>query len=245
MILIFNNLLLKGTAFAMGGNWNLDGKLDLGFRPHLSSKLTANRVNMSEFFRQCENFGQTNLTSNNITGQLTTRMAINGFWDEGFNFLKDKLHVLVDVNLTNGELVSFNMLESFSTYIKIQDLKRVKFTNLQNQMEIYKQTLYIPALFIQSNALNLQISGTHTFNQDINYNIVVNAGQVLMSRFKVFNPKLDPQPDQRNSTGIGSGLLNLYYNIGGNIDNFKYSILSNIFLKIFFLRLDLLCQYNE
>ena len=71
--------------------------------------------------------------------------------------------------------------------------------------------------------MNLQISGTHTFNQDINYNIVVNAGQVLMNRFKVFNPKLDPQPDQRNSTGLGSNLLNLYYNISGNIDNFKYS----------------------
>ena len=212
-----NDLILRGTAFAMGGNWNLDGKIEMGFRPHLFTKLTANRVNMSEFFRQCENFNQTTLKNDNITGQLTTRMAINGYWDEGFNFLKDKLHVLADINLTNGELVGVKMLENFSSYIKVDDLKRVKFTNLQNQLEIYKQTVFIPAMFIQSNALNLQISGKHTFNQDIDYNLVVNAGQVLMSRFKIFNPKLDPQPDQRN------GLLNLYYNIYGNIDNFKYS----------------------
>ena len=72
-------------------------------------------------------------------------------------------------------------------------------------------------MFIQNNALNLQISGDHTFNQDINYNIVVNAGQVLMSRFKLFNSRLDPQPDQRN------GFLNLYYNISGNINNYQYS----------------------
>ena len=212
-----NDLILRGTTFAMGGNWNVDGKIDLGYRPHLFTKLIANRVNIKEFFRQCENFGQTTLKSTNVSGQLTTRMAINGYWDEGFNYLEDKLHVLADVNLTNGELVGFKMLESFSNYIKVGDLKRVKFTNLQNQLEIYQQTIFVPSMFIQSNALNLQISGKHTFNQDIDYNLVVNAGQVLMSRFKLFNPKLDPQPDQRN------GLLNLYYNISGNIDNFKYS----------------------
>ncbi len=212
-----NDLILRGTAFAMGGNWSLDGKIDLGYRPHLFTKLIANRVNVTEFFRQCDNFGQTTLKSDNVSGQLTTRMAINGYWDEGFNYLEDKLHVLADVNLTNGELVGFKMLESFSSYIKVNDLKRIKFTNLQNQLEIYKQTIFIPAMFIQTNALNLQISGKHTFKQNIDYNLVVNAGQVLMSRFKLFNPKLDPQPDQRN------GLLNLYYNISGNIDNFKYS----------------------
>jgi AsmA-like C-terminal region len=211
------DLLLRGTAFAMGGNWNLDGKIEMGYRPHLFTKLTANRVNMTEFFKQCDNFKQTTLKSDNISGQLTTRMAINGYWDEGFNFLQDKLHVLADVNVTNGELVGFKLLENFSSYIKVDDLKKVKFTNLQNQLEIYKQRIFIPAMFIQSNALNLQISGNHSFNQDINYNLVLNAGQVLMSRFKIFNPKLDPQPDQRN------GLLNLYYNINGTVDNFKYS----------------------
>lgn len=124
---------------------------------------------------------------------------------------------MADVNATNGALVNFKMLESFSTFIKIKDLKQIKFTNLQNQFEIYQQTLHIPTMFIQSNALNLQISGDHTFNQDINYNIVVNAAQVLINRFKLFNSRLDPQPDQRN------GLFNLYYNVSGNINNFKYS----------------------
>jgi hypothetical protein len=45
----------------------------------------------------------------------------------------------------------------------------------------------------------------------------VNAGQILMSRFKKFNPRLDPQADQRN------GLFNLYYNVTGTVDKFTYS----------------------
>lgn len=212
-----NDLILRGRAVAMGGNWEVDGKMELGYRPHLFSKLTTRGVNISEFFRQCNNFNQDVLKSDNISGLLSSRIAINAYWDEKFHFLKDKLYVLADVNATNGELVGFKMLENFSTFIKVQDLKRVKFTNLQNQFEIYRQTLHIPVMFIQNNALNLQISGDHTFNQDINYNIVVNAGQVLMSRFKLFNSRLDPQPDQRN------GFLNLYYNISGNINNYQYS----------------------
>ena len=212
-----NDLILRGSAIAMGGGWNIDGTMELGYRPHLFTKLITNGVDMSEFFRQCDNFNQNVLKNDNISGKLTSHIAINAYWDEGFNFLKDKLYVLADVNATNGALVNFKMLESFSTFIKIKDLKQIKFTNLQNQFEIYQQTLHIPTMFIQSNALNLQISGDHTFNQDINYNIVVNAAQVLMNRFKLFNSRLDPQPDQRN------GLFNLYYNVSGNINNFKYS----------------------
>lgn len=212
-----NDLQIKGSTWAMGGNWLLDGTLALDYRPHLSTKLIAQSINVSEFFRQCDNFGQTVLKNNNISGKLTSRMAINAYWDEGLNFLMDKLHVLADLNVIDGELSGVKVIEGFSTYIKLQDLKKVKFSNLQNQFEIYKQSIHIPVMFIQSNALNLQISGDHTFNQDIDYNIVVNAGQVLMNRLKIFNPKLDPQADQRN------GLFNLYYNISGNIDNFKYS----------------------
>jgi hypothetical protein len=99
-------------------------------------------------------------------------------------------------------------------------LKQIRFHNLSNEFEIYRQTIHIPTMFIQTNAVNLQISGQHAFNQEMDYNIVLNAGQVLMSRFKLFNPSLEAQPDKRN------GLFNLYYNINGNI-NKNYNITSN------------------
>lgn len=212
-----NNLILRGGAVAMGGNWDIDGKMELGYRPHLFSKLITKGVNVSEFLRQCNNFNQDVMTNNNISGTLNSHFAINAYWDEGLNFLKDRLYVVADVKVTDGELSGVKMLESFSTFIKMQDLKKIKFSNLRNQFEVYRQTLHIPTMFIQSNALNLQICGDHTSNQDINYNIIVNAGQVLMNRFRLFNSRLDPQPDQRN------GFFNLYYNINGNIDNFQYS----------------------
>jgi AsmA-like C-terminal region len=215
--MVGNDLLLKGTTAAMGGSWLIDGKIELGYRPHLVTKLTTDRIDISEFFRQSNEFYQKNLTSQNVSGRLTSKMVVNSYWDDNLNFEKDKLHILADVNVVNGALNNVDILNDFATYIKVQDLRQIKFTTLQNYFEVHKQTLYIPNMFIQNNALNLQISGKHSFSQEIDYNLVVNAGQVLMSRFKKFNPRLEPQADQRN------GLFNLYYNISGNVDNFKYS----------------------
>lgn len=216
---IGNDIKLRGYANAMGGGWKLAGIMALDFRPKLTANLVTDKISVAEFFRQSQNFGQNVLTSKNLSGKLNSRMVINAYWDESLNFLMDKLHVLADINVTDGELVNFKMLESFSNYIKIQDLKHVRFTNLNNQFEVYKKTIHIPAMFVQSNALNLQIGGDHTFDNAFSYNLVVNAGQVLMNRFKLFNPRLDPQPDQRIS-----GWFNLYYNIGGNFENYKYKM---------------------
>ncbi|MCB0589255.1 MAG: hypothetical protein KDD06_28470, partial [Phaeodactylibacter sp.] len=89
------------------------------------------------------------------------------------------------------------------------------FVDMQNFLEIRKQKLYIPAMFIRSNALNLTISGEHTFNNEIEYNIKVNAGQVLADRFKRYDPNLKPKPARR------SGTFNLYYAILGTIDDYR------------------------
>jgi hypothetical protein len=70
-------------------------------------------------------------------------------------------------------------------------------------------------MFIQSNALNLTISGMHDFDQDIAYSVKVNAGQVLANKFKRHDPDLKPKKARRN------GFFNLYYRIIGNIDDYE------------------------
>jgi hypothetical protein len=61
------------------------------------------------------------------------------------------------------------------------------------------------------------MSGAHTFNNAFNYKIKVNAGQVLMSRFKKYNPSLEPQKAE-------NGMLNIYYVINGTPSNFKFAM---------------------
>lgn len=211
-----NEMSIKGAMQAMDGSFDLNGTMFFEKEPYLKAKLVCNNIDFQEFFRQSENFGQEVLIADNIGGRLDSKMSINAYFDREGNFLYDKLYVLAGVAIKDGELVDFDMLEEFSTYVKIDDLKHIKFTNEQNYLEIKNQKINIPVMFIQSNALNLTMSGEHTFDNDFDYNIKVNAGQVIASRFKKHNPDLAPQKAKRN------GWFNIYYKVFGDLEDYKY-----------------------
>lgn len=211
-----NNIMtIKGKVEAMGGTFDLDGVTAFEGRPELKAKLVAQHINTTEFFRQSENFGQDVLTDKNIKGDLDARIVIFAYWDEEGNFLMDKLRVLAGIGISQGEILGLKMLESFSSFVNIKDLQHIKFVDMQNFLEVRNRRLYLPATFIRSNALNLTISGEHSFDNEINYNIKVNAGQVLADRFKRHDPGLQPKATRRN------GWFNLYYRIIGTLDDYK------------------------
>jgi hypothetical protein len=208
-----NQLTIKGNTDAMQGQLAVEGKAYFELRPWLKMHLTANNLDLQTLMAQCENFGQTVITDNNLRGRLSGKVALWTYWTDTGDFDYDRLRVLADVHGTNGELVDLKMLEDFSTFIHIEDLRRVKFTDLQNYIEITKQELYLPAMLIQSNALNLTISGKQSFNNDIDYKLKVNAGQVLLNRIKKHDNDLDPLPAEK-------GMFNLFYTIVGNLDKY-------------------------
>src|SRR5690606_16412614 len=115
--------------------------------------------------------------------------------------------------IQNGQLKDFKMLEQFSTYVKMRDLMDIRFANLENYIEIADQKLYLPVMFIQSNAMNLTVSGEHSFENVMDYNIKVNAGQVMANRFKASSSQ--PQPAKKK------GWFNLYFNIAGTVEDYK------------------------
>jgi len=211
-----NEMSVKGKVKMMEGRMLVDGKTFFEGKPHMEAKLTCEQINIKEFLKQAENFGQEVLTHNNLKGKLNAKFFIESFWSSDGTFLTDKLHILGDVGLSNGELIGLKILYDFSDYVKIEDLRRIKFTNIHNYMEVKKSKIFMPAMFIQSNALNLAVSGTHTFENKIDYNIKVNAGQVIFAKFKKHNSNLRPQKAKKN------GWFNLYYRIYGQMETFTY-----------------------
>jgi hypothetical protein len=209
-------MTIAGNTKTMGGEFLLDGEMKFTEAPVLTAKLSGNRINIYEFFRQSENFGQDFLVADNLEGRLDTRIFIEAHFDNAGNFQEDQLRVLAGVGLKDGVLKDFAMLEDFSSFVNVRDLREIRFTNLQNFFEVKNSKLYLPVMFIQSNALNMTISGEHTFEQDINYFVKVNAGQVMADRFRRHNSKLKPKPAKRK------GFFNLYYAILGNLDDYNF-----------------------
>ena len=198
----------------MNGDLALDGNARFELSPSLKMRFTASNLDLQTMLAQCENFGQEVITDANMRGRLSGRVVIWAFWDKTGAFDSNRLNALADVQATNGELLGVKMFEDFSTFVHIQDLRRIKFTDMQNYLEIRNHRLYLPVMFLQSNALNLTLTGEHTFDNDIDYKIKINAGQVLLNRLKKHDSDLDPIPEKK-------GGFNLYYSIAGNLDKYE------------------------
>ena len=126
------------------------------------------------------------------------------------------MRVYGGVGLHDGFLEDFKLLEEFSSYVKVEDLRKIRFVNMQVFFEIKDQKMYLPVMFVQNNAMNMTLSGVQTFDDKIDYNLQINAGQVLMNKFKRHNKKLDPIKAKKR------GLFNLYFNVYGTLDDFDY-----------------------
>ena len=196
---------------AMQGHLRLTSNIRLKGAPKLEAFLEFQNIDGEELLKQSENFGQNVLTDKNVKGKFEGQMIVNAYWDQDYNFLYDKLYSLLDIAIKQGELVDFKMMEDFASYVKIQDLKHIKFTDMRNQLQIKNGKIIVPSMFLQSNALNMNLAGTYDFEDNLDFKFKINAGQVLANKFKRFNPKRDPKKAKRK------GWINLYVSMKGNL----------------------------
>lgn len=143
-----------------------------------------NNIDITELFKQLDNFGQSTLTDKNIKGKanvLLENLAI-GFTPD-FVVIENSIYALANIKIDNGELINYKPLESLAKYIDVNELKHIRFESLQNQIEIKDRTVYIPATFISTSALDLYLSGNHTFDNIIDYQVKLSMADVMMKRF--------------------------------------------------------------
>ena len=196
---------------AMQGHLRLTSNIRLKGAPKFEGFLEFQNINGEEFLRQSENFGQTVLTNKNFKGTLEGKMIVNAYWDKDYNFLYKKLYSLLDITIKQGELIDFKMMEDFASYVKIEDLKHIKFTDMRNQLQIKDGKIIVPSMFLQSNALNMNLAGTYDFDDNVDFKFKINAGQVIANKFKRFNPNRNPKKAKRK------GWINLYVSMKGNL----------------------------
>ncbi len=210
-----SKMQVLGTAGGMDGEFALDGTLFFEKEPYLHAKLSSDKVDIKKFFYQTENAGQDFLRHEHLEGTMNAKMLIHAFWDSTGYYLSDKLHVWAGLGVHDGALERFEILQEFSSYAKVRDLRNVQFEDMQNWLEIKDSKFYLPVLFIQNNAMNMSISGEQTFDGKIDYSIKVNAGQVLANKFKSGS-------NQKPIKAKKDGFFNMYFNVFGTLDEYEY-----------------------
>ncbi|CAN5536388.1 AsmA-like C-terminal region-containing protein [soil metagenome] len=181
----------------------------------IACDVDVNKINITELFSQMGNFGQQTLLDKNVKGNLTATIQFASTWSKSLHCNPDRIYARCDLLIENGELNNFTPLLVLSKYLKGADLRQVKFSTMKNQIEIKNQTIFIPAMQIQSSAMNLTASGTHTFNNMVDYKLQLLLSQLMGRKVKEQHTEFGTIEDD------GLGRMKLFLSMKGPIDNPK------------------------
>lgn len=209
------------SLLSSGGSWYF--KADL--RPVndneyiTTAKVTCDDVDIRELFRQFNNFGQEAMTYENLKGRLSSReISFACIYDKQFNANLDDLYTYAKVKLEDGQLINFEPMMGLSNHIKVEELRDIKFSTIENTIEIKNQTIAIPNMQINNSALNIGVSGTHTFENFLDYKFKIKMSDYLSKKYN-FRSKLNKEDFEETN----DGQVYLYVFMKGHIDNLIYN----------------------
>jgi hypothetical protein len=206
------------TVSTMGGSITTSGLID----GTDSTKLLitcfsdVNRISITKMFESFENFGQTSITDKNLKGVAMAKIQFASMLTPELEMDLDKLYAGVDMTIENGELNNVESMKSLSRFIELKDLENIRFSTLKNQIEIKNQIINIPKMEVKSNAINITASGTHTFNNEINYKIKLSLNELLSKKAKQAKKENDEFGEVADD---GLGRTNLFLSMTGTIDH--------------------------
>ena len=183
----------------------------------MTSSSTLKNININELFRQCNNFAQEELTNKHLFGIINATFDVASVWSANLDCDLSKLYAFGDMEISNGEVINYKPLEKLSKYSDVEDLRHIKFAELKNKIEIKNKMIFIPNMDIKSNALNLTLSGTHTFDNIVDYKFKVKLSEILKKKRK---PQKNDFGEEEDESGKG---LYLFLTMKGTIDNPKFN----------------------
>ena len=201
---------------AMGGAINLNGIVDAK-NPHaidIVSSFKLDAVNLDSIFYVFENFKQTFIEDRHLKGKSFADISLDMTMNEKLTLQPKTLIADISATIKNGELNNFEPMRSLNKYLDDESLSHLRFADLKNNIHIENQTIYIPQMEISSNATNIQLSGTHTFDQKIDYRIIA----PLRNR-----KKIDPDESFGAVEDDGAGKLKIFLKITGTTSHYDVS----------------------
>ncbi len=201
---------------AMGGTLNLNGMVNAKNSKAIDveSAFKLDGIYVDSVFYVFENFYQTFIEDKHLKGQAFADVNLEMTLSEKLKLISKTLTADISATIKNGELNDFEPLQALNKYLDDGSLSKLRFADLKNEIHIENETIYIPQMEIKSNATTIQLSGTHTFDQNINYRVVA----PLRSK-----KKIDPDEAFGAIEETGKGQTRIFLKITGTTDQYKVS----------------------
>jgi len=204
-----------------GGTANITGSINTTDPDNIITQAFGSfkKIDISMLFSQFENFSQKTLEDKHIKGTTHANIAYAATFDKDLKMQMNTLFVNSPLTIENGELVNFKPLEGLSKFIKVEELRHIKFSTLTNTIEIKDESVIIPKMVIQSNALNLEIGGVHYFDNRIEYYFNVFLKDLIAAKWKKSKTE-----DEFGEIIEEEGGARIYLKMVGTMDNYKITI---------------------
>jgi uncharacterized protein involved in outer membrane biogenesis len=205
---------------------SMNGKLDikgsiygLGNNVATIANIQCSNINLKELFKQCDNFGQDEITDRNLRGMLTANIVFSGLWTNRLDPVMDKMEATADLKVVNGEILDYEPLQKLSGFIDISELRHLRFSNMENRIEVKNKMITIPLMDISSNVLNLTMAGTHSFDNYMDYRMKIKLADILAKKFRL--RKQEQPEDDMFFEETPKGTF-LYLRMEGTPDKLKF-----------------------
>lgn len=202
-------LIADGVSFrSAGGEVSGNMEIDLRQAPYtMASNATFNHIEVDQVFYQFNNFSQQFVTDKNLKGTANAQISFLGQLDADYRVMDETVESVADLEVINGELIGQKTLLEVSDYIRDnaitkvllgshaddfeQRMKEIKFEKLSNQITVSDGTVHIPDMDIDSDALDIELSGDHTFENAIDYQFNFRYRDLKTKKESEFGPIKD------------------------------------------------------
>lgn len=183
----------------------------------LSMKLSTDRVDIQKLFERFNDFDQAEITHKNLEGLLKSEIVYEQLFLPNGEVDMASIQGKGIIEITKGRLKNYQTLESLSKFVDLNELKDIRFSDLKNTILIENETITIPNMKIVNNALNLEISGTHTFDNVLDYHMKIYLSDLIAAKHDFVKRKKEKKVEEEK------GGLSAYLHIHGPADKLEFN----------------------
>ncbi len=207
-LLTIKQLKMEAMDGTIKGNYEL--AITNEFVNVKSSNSVFDGLDVKKAFIAFDNFWQSTLLHENIEGTIHAENTFSVYFDTNFDMLYDRNLLHTKAKLKNGTLINFEPLEALSSFVKIKELKKIQFTELENEFFMKNGKLTVPEMSLNSQIVNINVSGEYDSNGEFLFSLKIGLYSLLSNKL---SKRRDIIKDKKAKMGV-------YLLFSGNEDSY-------------------------
>lgn len=191
----YDNKIASITDFSMTGfDGNMSGIAKVGQdrkgEINLFTVSNLSKVDVKKLFIACNNFNQDFIGHQHLDGNISGKVNLSISWTNMLEFIPSSVIAQSEVVLSKGEIKDYEPLMGLSKFIKVEELKDIKFENLYANITINKEQVYLEQTRVVSSALSFDCAGVHGFDNKYEYRLQLALSDFLWKKTKSKNTEI-------------------------------------------------------